>query len=111
MALIRCPLCKADNLEGPACRRCKADLSMLFRLEERRAWTMGERDGVWRRDERPRRMRGPTGGLVAKRRGIVAVARVDAAAVTGLSRRLEMPSGVAKEERSLSSDSVVAASC
>lgn len=42
MASIRCPLCKADNLEGPACRHCKADLSMLFRLEERRAWTMGE---------------------------------------------------------------------
>jgi methylphosphotriester-DNA--protein-cysteine methyltransferase len=42
MALIRCPLCKADNAAGPACRRCKADLSMLFRLEKRRAWTLGE---------------------------------------------------------------------
>jgi methylphosphotriester-DNA--protein-cysteine methyltransferase len=40
MSLIRCPLCKAENAEGPACRRCKADLSLLFRLEEQRAWTM-----------------------------------------------------------------------
>jgi hypothetical protein len=42
MAFLRCPLCKADNAAGPACRRCKADLSMLFRLEARRAWTLGE---------------------------------------------------------------------
>jgi methylphosphotriester-DNA--protein-cysteine methyltransferase len=42
MSLIRCPLCKAENAEGPTCRRCKADLSLLFRLEEQRAWTMAE---------------------------------------------------------------------
>jgi hypothetical protein len=42
MALISCPLCKAENAQGPACRRCKADLSMLFRLEEQRAWTFAE---------------------------------------------------------------------
>ena len=42
MAVMRCPLCKAENAQGPACRRCKADLSMLFRLEERRAWTLAE---------------------------------------------------------------------
>ena len=35
-------MCKAENAEGPACRRCKADLSLLFRLEEQRAWTMAE---------------------------------------------------------------------
>jgi hypothetical protein len=34
---LRCPACKADNAAGPACRRCKADLSMLFALEEQRA--------------------------------------------------------------------------
>jgi hypothetical protein len=33
---IRCPVCKADNPSGPACRRCKADLSLLFALEEQR---------------------------------------------------------------------------
>jgi hypothetical protein len=30
-------VCKADNGQGPACRRCKADLSLLFRLEGQRA--------------------------------------------------------------------------
>jgi Flp pilus assembly protein TadD len=33
---MRCPVCKADNSQGPLCRRCKADLSLLFQLEEER---------------------------------------------------------------------------
>ncbi|HZV03537.1 MAG TPA: hypothetical protein VE999_00470 [Gemmataceae bacterium] len=33
---MRCPVCKAENLQGPQCRRCKADLSLLFALEEKR---------------------------------------------------------------------------
>jgi hypothetical protein len=33
---MRCPVCKAENSQGPACRRCKADLSLLFALEEQR---------------------------------------------------------------------------
>ena len=33
---IRCPVCKAENATGPACRRCKADLSLVFALEEQR---------------------------------------------------------------------------
>ena len=33
---MRCPVCKADNTQGPLCRRCKADLSLLFALEEQR---------------------------------------------------------------------------
>jgi len=33
---LRCPVCKAENAQGPACRRCKADLSMLFALEQKR---------------------------------------------------------------------------
>jgi hypothetical protein len=38
----RCPVCKADNSQGPACRRCKADLSLVFALEERRARALAE---------------------------------------------------------------------
>ncbi|HJZ92201.1 MAG TPA: hypothetical protein VKE40_15100 [Gemmataceae bacterium] len=33
---IRCPVCRADNSIAPACRRCKADLSLLWALEARR---------------------------------------------------------------------------
>ena len=36
MSVLRCPVCKAENAQGPACRRCKADLSLLFRLGEQR---------------------------------------------------------------------------
>lgn len=34
--MLRCPVCKAENTEGPACRRCKADLSALFALDVER---------------------------------------------------------------------------
>jgi hypothetical protein len=37
---MRCPVCKADNPQGPQCRRCKADLSLLFALEEQRQRTL-----------------------------------------------------------------------
>jgi hypothetical protein len=33
---MRCPVCKADNAPGPQCRRCKADLTVLFDLEDAR---------------------------------------------------------------------------
>lgn len=33
---MRCPVCKAENTQGPSCRRCKADLSLLFAVEEQR---------------------------------------------------------------------------
>jgi hypothetical protein len=33
---MRCPVCRAENSEGPHCRRCRADLTLLFRLEEQR---------------------------------------------------------------------------
>ncbi len=42
MAVMRCPVCKAENAQGPACRRCKADLSLLFLLEEQRARALAE---------------------------------------------------------------------
>ena len=34
-----CPACRADNEQKPACRRCRADLSLLWAIEE-------ERDGL-----------------------------------------------------------------
>jgi hypothetical protein len=34
---VPCPCCKASNDTGPACRRCKADLSLLFAVEHERA--------------------------------------------------------------------------
>lgn len=30
MPTVPCPCCKAANTAGPACRRCKADLTLLF---------------------------------------------------------------------------------
>ncbi len=33
---ITCPVCRAGNDKGPACRRCKADLSLLFQLRGQR---------------------------------------------------------------------------
>ncbi|HTU89149.1 MAG TPA: hypothetical protein VMF69_03535 [Gemmataceae bacterium] len=48
---MRCPVCKADNLQGPQCRRCKADLSLLFALEEQRRRTLAEARRNLRRGE------------------------------------------------------------
>jgi hypothetical protein len=50
---MRCPVCKADNLQGPQCRRCKADLSLLFELEDQRRQALVEvqrclHQGEWR---------------------------------------------------------------
>jgi hypothetical protein len=39
---MRCPVCKADNAQGPMCRRCKADLGLLWALEARRAAELAE---------------------------------------------------------------------
>jgi hypothetical protein len=35
-ALMRCPVCRADNEMPSACRRCRADLSLLWALENQR---------------------------------------------------------------------------
>lgn len=48
---MRCPVCKADNPQGPQCRRCKADLSLLFVLEEQRQRTLAEARRYLRRGE------------------------------------------------------------
>ena len=34
---VPCPCCKAANDTGPACRRCKADLSLLFAVDAEQA--------------------------------------------------------------------------
>ena len=34
---VPCPCCKASNDTGPNCRRCKADLALLFAVEAERA--------------------------------------------------------------------------
>jgi hypothetical protein len=49
---MRCPVCRADNTEGPECRRCRADLSLLFALESQRARLLAmasdkARQGKW----------------------------------------------------------------
>lgn len=48
---MRCPVCKADNPQGLQCRRCKADLSLLFALEEQRRETLDEARRCLRRGE------------------------------------------------------------
>ena len=37
---IPCPCCKASNESGPACRRCKADLGLLFAVDAARTERM-----------------------------------------------------------------------
>jgi hypothetical protein len=34
---LSCPVCKAENTTGPACRRCKADLGLLWQLAAQRS--------------------------------------------------------------------------
>jgi hypothetical protein len=36
MPTVACPCCRASNETGPNCRRCAADLTLLFRLESDR---------------------------------------------------------------------------
>ena len=33
---LTCPVCRANNDAGPNCRRCRADLSLLFAVEAQR---------------------------------------------------------------------------
>jgi len=34
---LACPVCRAANDTGPTCRRCRADLALVFAVEGRRA--------------------------------------------------------------------------
>lgn len=38
---MQCPVCRAANDRGPQCRRCRADLSLLFDLEVQRGQLLG----------------------------------------------------------------------
>src|SRR5689334_14157205 len=42
MTPITCPCCRAANDVGPNCRRCKADLSLLFAVADRRGFLVSE---------------------------------------------------------------------
>ncbi|HET6573485.1 MAG TPA: hypothetical protein VFG68_07780 [Fimbriiglobus sp.] len=42
MKAILCPCCRASNDTGLACRRCKADLSLLFAVADRRGFLVSE---------------------------------------------------------------------
>jgi hypothetical protein len=37
---VACPCCRAVNESGPACRRCKADLGLLFALDRQQRLTI-----------------------------------------------------------------------
>jgi hypothetical protein len=39
---VTCPCCRAGNDVGPTCRRCKADLSLLFAVADRREHLVSE---------------------------------------------------------------------
>jgi hypothetical protein len=51
---MRCPVCRAEVEQGPQCRRCRADLSLLFSLEAQRRSILAAalenlRQGQWHR--------------------------------------------------------------
>jgi hypothetical protein len=72
---MRCPVCRAQIEQGPQCRRCRADLSLLFAVEKQRqnalaaayrclaqrrwqqALALAEGADTLRRDEDSRRLR------------------------------------------------------
>ena len=49
---LRCPVCRADNTER-ACRRCRADLGLLWDLEADRARALVEARQAWQRGDAP----------------------------------------------------------
>src|SRR4051794_20460696 len=48
---MRCPACRAENPTGPQCRRCRADLSLLYALEDQRAHLLGSAQAAIARAE------------------------------------------------------------
>ena len=74
--MIACPLCRAVNESGPNCRRCRADLSLLFTVDRQRdaalaaalqALAGGRLDDARRRLEQAEAIRpGGAGGHVSR---------------------------------------------
>ncbi len=48
---MQCPVCKAENSQGPHCRRCRADLALLFSLEEERTRLLARVKGYVRQNQ------------------------------------------------------------
>ena len=44
---MNCPVCRAENTER-ICRRCRADIGMLFDLEETRSHLLDQAEEAWR---------------------------------------------------------------
>ena len=54
---MRCPACAADNAQGPQCRRCRADLALLFNLDEQRGRLLDVARGELARGRTPEALR------------------------------------------------------
>lgn len=65
---MRCPVCRADNTQPPHCRRCRADLTLLFALEEERQHAMTTARACLARGQLPRAL-DLARGAAALRRG------------------------------------------
>jgi methylphosphotriester-DNA--protein-cysteine methyltransferase len=50
---MRCPVCKAAVEQGPQCRRCKAELSLLFAMEDQRHRLLAEASRLLAQDHIP----------------------------------------------------------
>ena len=48
---VPCPCCKAVNPAGPHCRRCKADLTLLFAVAEEQARLLAAAHACLRRGD------------------------------------------------------------
>ena len=51
---MQCPVCRAANDQGPQCRRCRADLSLLFALDSQHRQALARAraclaQGLWQR--------------------------------------------------------------
>jgi hypothetical protein len=50
---MRCPVCRAENSTGPQCRRCRADLALLFVLEAQRRRVLDQARAAVHRGDGP----------------------------------------------------------